>query len=1007
MFHFSNKGDLSLQSRGNSGIIGPQITGTGTGAGALMPSGPKDETPTQLKLKRCERGHFYDATRFSTCPYDSPANIESDKLSSTRTRQRSVSYLLERLPDNFWFALAIAILLIAVFALDRLTFHLFHFLLPFRYVHFAKWLALFIAILLPAAVIWRNRWRFFLYKMYKRERSGRNRDLANNAEEHSYRAEQEYSYRESEPIQKSPRVAGSGIGRSRPEARPSATEPSREEERSKKSIPLAAVHTETAVPHISRTASEPIEKPQASREDNLKPKDTPAPTMPKTASDAATTPRDEITPGPPRRPRLEPPQEPPRPDQEESTPVPPVDKPTPVSDKTGTPTKSEQPPSDRPRVFTEMPQRQPAQSPTEALPATGRPPQPVTKILKRDLPASEPSARAEYVNFSFFDTTDEPFRRLSKEEGLHCNLTYKFIVSIGLEPDERYEAEVSQSKISRPKDAPPSITLDVALVLPNQNIQLETHWATIDWPEYGPSQNNAEFTLKALSSGVGRIKVLVYFEHDLLFSGDMAMDIAEEGDGWDRAQPIRWASLNLRQLSLFRNADALDMARKRKLNISVYKDSDYSYVFVFFIRGSTGSAAAYPLTVEFSEDEIASYLARIRSTFRLLIDDPQFATFHRGLTNYTGQYRLGDSGVPADEAIARSRIQSALKVLAEVGHELWRKMFSSETGRRMEGFLREELSHDGVIVQVWTDPDARDLVLPWVWLYPQDCEEQIDVTKFWGYRYVIEQIRRRLGTTRPIDTVPIESFRISSALHNFPTRQAQKDFFESCKSNFDPAFGWLNIKPVDCRSYLRECDAHVLYFYCHGHTAENTLNSFYQTMRSIADLAKQQDQSELLECMARQMRDRVRDRSYIQIENTTLRLGDINEFFPKKNTWPLVFLNLCESAEFYPGMTDNLVDAFLDRNAGGVIGTEMPMLTLFGDLMGRKFFDYYFNPTSEPDKAVFEGQGVGHVLWKLRREFLDQGNPLAFAYTYFGDATTRLKPAFRRKNTNSTIQGEP
>jgi hypothetical protein len=106
------------------------------------------------------------------------------------------------------------------------------------------------------------------------------------------------------------------------------------------------------------------------------------------------------------------------------------------------------------------------------------------------------------------------------------------------------------------------------------------------------------------------------------------------------------------------------------------------------------------------------------------------------------------------------------------------------------------------------------------------------------------------------------------------------------------------------------------------------------------------------------------------------------------NLMPVVFLNMCESSDYYPGTTDNLVDVFLRRGARGVIGTEVPVLPAFGDSFARGFFEAFFTAGS-----AGEGKEIGTVLWQLRRSFLDQGNPLAFIYTYFGDATTRMKPA--------------
>lgn len=122
-------------------------------------------------------------------------------------------------------------------------------------------------------------------------------------------------------------------------------------------------------------------------------------------------------------------------------------------------------------------------------------------------------------------------------------------------------------------------------------------------------------------------------------------------------------------------------------------------------------------------------------------------------------------------------------------------------------------------------------------------------------------------------------------------------------------------------------------------------------------------------------------------------MTELEKFRPvQQSEAPLVFLNMCEATEFYPGMTDNFVDVFLERGARGVIGTELPMLVAFGDLFARRFFEVFFSPAVMREKLGADGCAVGQVLWQLRREFMDKGNPMAFGYTYFGDATMRLKP---------------
>ena len=96
---------------------------------------------------------------------------------------------------------------------------------------------------------------------------------------------------------------------------------------------------------------------------------------------------------------------------------------------------------------------------------------------------------------------------------------------------------------------------------------------------------------------------------------------------------------------------------------------------------------------------------------------------------------------------------------------------------------------------------------------------------------------------------------------------------------------------------------------------------------------------------------------------------------------------MCESAQIFPHISEGLIDVFLKRGARGVIGTEIPMIDAFADLFSRQFFEGLFYKHNDYDKP----DSIGKVLFKLRRKFLDMGNPLGFAYTYFGDSTIHLR----------------
>jgi hypothetical protein len=591
---------------------------------------------------------------------------------------------------------------------------------------------------------------------------------------------------------------------------------------------------------------------------------------------------------------------------------------------------------------------------------------------------------AEYVNFNVVDTTESAERTLEVHEGLYTGLDYKLVVAMGMAPDLRFAA-AAQDRVDRPAAA--KVVLDVVLVLPERNLEIRGEsWATLEWPASGPSLKNAEFLLRPLAPGAARVKVLMYFEHDLLFCGDLEFDVRPEGDEWlPGERPIRWKALDparTGQLSLFRRFRDLDREARRRVNISVHQRTSELYNLVFFLRSTQPTPRAYPLLVEISDREIGSFLARTRSALRLLTDS----------------YKAPDSSAYSTERF--------LDDMSFAGSELWSKLFGSEAGRRLAAILEQELAEDGAIIQVWSERAASDFLLPWVWIYPRPViagkRQQTDYKQFWGYRYVIEQLRELPGKERPASVVTGEPLHIAAALHNFTAAAAERDFFTECSNRYAAHLSWAEVKPADWRQFLSNCNAHLVYFYCHGHTEQPLSAIDAEILRTLQRLAASSpaETAAWVESLTIEQRRRVRGQSAITIEKEILNMADLDRFRPSDDRLrPVVFLNMCESAEFYPGSTDNLVDVFLSRGARGVIGTEVPVLAAFGDTLARGFFESFFAAG-----RMGEGQEIGAVLWQLRRGFLDQGNPLGFIYTYFGDATTRLKPAIIDSKSQIAVQ---
>src|SRR5206468_1062863 len=106
------------------------------------------------------------------------------------------------------------------------------------------------------------------------------------------------------------------------------------------------------------------------------------------------------------------------------------------------------------------------------------------------------------------------------------------------------------------------------------------------------------------------------------------------------------------------------------------------------------------------------------------------------------------------------------------------------------------------------------------------------------------------------------------------------------------------------------------------------------------------------------------------------------DFSPDLSGIPLAILNMCESAQITPLLSESFVDFFLDSGVRSVLGTECIMTVNFAHAFAQELL-----------QRLFAGLTIGQALLETRRVFKDKLNPLGLAYTLFGSATLCFKPA--------------
>lgn len=191
-----------------------------------------------------------------------------------------------------------------------------------------------------------------------------------------------------------------------------------------------------------------------------------------------------------------------------------------------------------------------------------------------------------------------------------------------------------------------------------------------------------------------------------------------------------------------------------------------------------------------------------------------------------------------------------------------------------------------------------------------------------------------------------------------------------------------------CYDRLSDCDSHILYFYTHGYTRHHQADiGVGPNLELFLRRYDRLDKESPLRKVYRVLYDSIKqeefepNRSWIELTYGKLYLDELYDYVGKLRSGPLVILNMCESAQITPSLSDSFIHFFLDRGARGVIGTEYPMTVEFAHPFAEQFL-----------RDVLTGEQAGIALLNARRNFLKLKNPLGLAYTLFGSATACFKP---------------
>lgn len=327
--------------------------------------------------------------------------------------------------------------------------------------------------------------------------------------------------------------------------------------------------------------------------------------------------------------------------------------------------------------------------------------------------------------------------------------------------------------------------------------------------------------------------------------------------------------------------------------------------------------------------------------------------------------------------------------IVELGGAAWRTLFGDRHGAQagtpeaLGEMLRLHPLPDGSPVRVTLANDADAFVFPWAILSPPLHRQGTpDPEVIWGLRHRIELTRKycepygrpaAAGKVR-IATVLDPGFASSvdhaATLRRVAASGVGAELIASLGTAVAVLDGLETRPPAD-----------IYYYFCHGFgpgrapvLARDLLLELRSEVERLNEAADQRLWQALLDRLGEEGLVAAMFTGDARITEDDLRGA---EFFSEGR--PIVFLNMCHSADLQPSLRSGLTRVFIDRNAVAVLGTECPITSVFADMFAERVLG-----------ALLCGATIGAALLEARRHFQTERNPLGLLYTLYGHEDARV-----------------
>ena len=596
--------------------------------------------------------------------------------------------------------------------------------------------------------------------------------------------------------------------------------------------------------------------------------------------------------------------------------------------------------------------------------------------VSKEIPA-EPLPR--YADFTFYE--EDGTTEVSHGQALRAKQRYFLEVVVREKKDLSgipYEGTADRRLIREPMQKKP---VKILVVAESDDFEIKHPTQSLELPPTGPS-TNARFDLSPLQStpsatDLARIKVSLYYEFNLLEDVVIYSEVLDSFEASTYSQLGLDKPIYFMQKRLALEYLDLDHVRPRSMTVQIDKTAT-GYDLRFRFRNDVERDLMLPARISLTGTDLEDKIVTVRKIWQEIALSEAFTTGLEGTKN----------------AFATEMFR-----LAQAGRALWLMLFLHERNGAISNigdWLQDHTPERDTIVQIHLDPDASDFVFPWALLYDRQLPikeyEPLDLEGFWGVRYRIEQQfpKGRSSLDKPTQiTTPLKiGFMLWDQFRN--AKEQERLMTDLIKESA----GRLSVSspPVTnaktCYEILTAGGNQILYFYSHGYTRsrqQDTGNNpdfgpfFMQRYDKLEPTSPLRESlKSVYDAIAQAQLDP--KRSFIQLTYGKLYLDDLLELRDLPGE-PLVVLNMCESAQRSPLLSESFIHFFLDRGASAVLGTECPMTVEFAHPFSKAFLH-----------GLLRGEEVGEALLNTRRLFLERNNPLGLAYTLYGKDTLAFNP---------------